>query len=152
MQFVLELLGWFKIQIIHYEIKELGEQMKLEKQVCSFELGENIKKLRVIYDSYFYWAIPIWDGNKSLPPKVFHIVDWSDFTEMTGYKPVCQAYTVAELGELLPDDTSTRRSMMGHIVRNFDPDISFMEQTEADARAKLLIYLIENKLIEVNNE
>lgn len=67
--------------------------------------------------------------------------------------PHYSAYTVAELGEIL---SSYRQGIMPSWNANFDHGWYFKghgytihENTEADARAKMLIYLLENNLINI---
>lgn len=75
----------------------------------------------------------------------------------------CSAFTVAELGEMLPkclhvgihmhDLTIIRSSVWRFYYGVNMADSVYLttgnDDTEADARAKMLIYLIENKLITV---
>jgi hypothetical protein len=92
--------------------------MNLEEQVCSLELAKRLKELNVEQDSLFCWInncdleyLPLEIRNKNV---------------------VYAAFTVAELGEMLP---------------NFNVIYTLFDRNEANARAKILIYLIENKLI-----
>ncbi len=114
--------------------------MKLEKQVCSLELSKRLKELGFEQESYFKYM----EAN-------------GKYVLMEGY-PIsnfCSAYTVAELGEMLPSDFHTNRIEMPtkevgvkkneyHCwAWNFkNPQFG---DTEANARAKMLIYLKENK-------
>ena len=81
------------------------------------------------------------------------------------YRNQTSAYTVAELGEILPPyvvghalelpHKGNCNSLNSAICSGpqcwhfyiIDANINGMAQTEADARAKMLIYLIENKLV-----
>ena len=89
----------------------------------------------------------------------FSILEEPGFSENSLYS----AFTVAELGELLPDFIEVDNTnwtltaekgfsgswdiRYGHEVR-----ISGKADTEADARARMLIYLIEHDLIERRKE
>lgn len=138
--------------------------MKLQDQVCSLELSKHLKDLGVRQESYFVWIdkFPMFNENGPVL-KIHEIVqEWGD-KFLTG--PVrtavatqtYSAFTVAELGEMLPQyfeswrfsDTKKkdkdRWECAGHEEGN--PTPPFDGVTEADARAKMLIYLIENKLI-----
>ena len=138
--------------------------MPLEKQVCSLELAKKLKELGVEQDSLFWW-----DDHSELGMGEIVSFDEPD-------NPICSAFTVAELGEMLPREfdylASTtehsgyegRRSVWLTIGRtiiddgwyvlysdphpaNKVPVYSTHSTTETDARAKMLIYLIENNLV-----
>lgn len=137
--------------------------MKLENQVTNLELSKKLKKLGVKQDSLFYWVL-------SKAPKLLHnnwlIVynDCSDDILLRNDK--ISAFTVAELGEMLPDANCFQfeNKKYGWVdcgfVRfegvwnawigrgDYGEEIKWEEEadTEANARAKMLIYLIENKL------
>jgi hypothetical protein len=70
------------------------------------------------------------------------------------------AFTVAELGEVLPKGTKTWKHLcdkkcafryrgedIGYHVQLPDMSHAVLGNTEADARAKMLIYLMENGLV-----
>lgn len=122
--------------------------MKLEQQVCSLELAKKLKELGVKQESLFYWysLINSWriDNKKS---------NESDIS----------AFTVAELGEMLPSQIKymgyvyefvmtknwTKKGWYANYEKLENKVRGMIEgvDTEADARAKMLIYLLENKLI-----
>ena len=119
--------------------------MKLEQQVTSLELSKKLKELGVKQKSLCIWETeyePILSvGFES----ALHLADGS-----------ASAFTVAELGELLPPHYFTTKSQAiknfwhCNIIENFAGDEfkkGIIANTEADARAKMLIYLLENKLI-----
>lgn len=139
--------------------------MELEKQVCSLDLAKRLKELGVgvekhseYQSSLFYWVpyirndwrIEYADGRLSSP--AFY-----------------SAFTVAELGLLIPKRISTDEGKSYWPCFGWIIDIDLTSQafiwweaedennsheyfaqradTEADARAKMLIYLLENKLV-----
>jgi hypothetical protein len=119
--------------------------VKLEDQVCSLELAKRLKELGVKQESLYYWwelsgsgFLPLHDDRDELP---------------CGDKKICSAFTVAELGEMLPDDTESYKDVRGWNCdrdNNLDGFISSSGgKTEAEARARMIIHLIENKLMEV---
>lgn len=133
--------------------------MKLENQVCSLELAEKLKELGVKQESLFYWEHKGWDEkepiHKLLPEWEINLKDFQPFR--------FSAFTVAELGEMLPEwVTIEGKKYHGQTNRSGkDFYCSYGEygkgaylmnhlevaNTEANARTKMLIYLLENKLI-----
>jgi hypothetical protein len=132
--------------------------MELSKHVVSLELARKLKELEVKQESLFYWVITSTtnyhlsyvEGDKSLLPQ-----KRNDFYS---------AFTVAELGEMLPRinfrDGRTYKLVTSKEIRNDNEEWSvryecethkgFYQQvadTEADARANMLIYLVENKFV-----
>lgn len=127
--------------------------MKLESQVVSLELAKKLKELGVPQESLFWWVRL--NEEWCVSPNFSSDPNWKEKKE--NYS----AFTVAELGEMLPVDYFTFQNEKGDwfVARIDDREISelgteiiktedlFQENTEADARAKCLIYLIENKLL-----
>jgi len=103
--------------------------MKLEDQVCSLELAKQLNELGVKQESLFYW----WNSEgKEYVSDQYRMNDsWVDYVKTSS------AFTVAELGEMLGDYNDT------------DTVFKIKPKTEADYRAKLLIYLIEEKIINI---
>ena len=128
-----------------------GNRMELKEQVISVANAKRLKELGVKQDSLFYWVISLTtnyhisytEGDKSLLPQ-----DRNDFYA---------AFTVAELGELLPlcymswatPQTGKMKwwchRMETHAVTHEVTEIC-TALTEADVRAAMLIYLLEQKL------
>ncbi|UPJ35834.1 hypothetical protein IVB45_02140 [Bradyrhizobium sp. 4] len=123
--------------------------MKLEQQVCSLDLAKKLKELGVKWESAFSW-IEHEDG------------EWRLLRFGIEGTICVAAFTVAELGEMMPGNFGghyvlTQKGLMGNryystLMRLQDSTEAYKieEKTEADARAKMLIYAIENKLIELN--
>ena len=139
--------------------------MKLENQVCSLELAKKLKELGVSQESLWMWVKwEFWEKSRIILSdleKSFNTACLSGKREDS-----YAAFTVAELGELLPYDFSTHKCI-GHppawecsndeLEWHSNPKKGIYREamhskTEADTRAKMLIYLIENKLINVNTE
>ena len=126
--------------------------MKLEKQVVNLELAKKLKELGFKQESLFYWS----DGGELKTEEEYY--NFMDYAESVG-KPAgteiqkhYPAYTVAELGEMLTDIQFTRKTHKNVKEKWVCYDDVFynikqLANTEADARAKMLIYLKENKLI-----
>lgn len=136
--------------------------MKIENQVCSLEQAKRLKELGIEQENYsFKWmdegSIPYltdkFRGNWSNDPRM--VVD-----VIGEYR----AFTVAELGMMLPEDYSSFHiSKSWHFRKaefgcehndNTQPKDVMQAPTEAQARAEMLIYLLNNNHTtseEVNN-
>lgn len=150
--------------------------MNIENQVCSLELAKKLKELGVKKDSIFYWADGILVNNIEMElllengtvrtlSGVYN--DWPDRKVAELYS----AFSVAELGEMLPHDLIVKyKDFFGDIdqvsyrlmIQKTDPNdwnvyyyekheenCDFSDSNLANALAKMLIHLIENKLIEL---
>lgn len=129
--------------------------MPLEQQVCSHELAKRLAELGVQQESMFWWIdrkVTYTGGRVSHAPLQGGIA----------------AFTVAELGEMLPDDIiipSKQGKPHTHWLRfgryrvagnrfwcaypggTARSNLEERAHTEADARAQLLIYLLEHHLL-----
>jgi len=138
--------------------------MKIKQQVANLELSKQLEKLGVKQESVWYWATgkamkgyELFLGEKILP-------DYEECKKL--WKKECtwklvSAFTVSELGELLPDAVATYRYKTYDDDRDIWACIKYVEgnhekyeyvvhtKTEANVRAKMLIYLIKNKLIKL---
>lgn len=145
--------------------------MKLEEQVTSLELSKQLKELGVPQESLFYWSSPA-----DFPKR--HALYHTNGEQRLYYQPSampewgCSAFTVAELGARFPrfvkiphpEGPAQVNYTDGYIeshqswyftkwVCSLHVEKSIwhheVQLTEADARAKMLIYLIENGLVEL---
>lgn len=138
--------------------------MKLEKQVVSLELAKRLKELGVEQESLFYWK-----GQYAIVRNPLHKITGYKLENYTnGDAEDYSAFTCFELGELLPDKVLinhyycilyinknyTNTSNWCVYYSSFDggKGCSFQAKTEAGARAQMLIYLLENKLILKENK
>jgi len=126
--------------------------MKIEDQVCSLGLAKRLKKLGVKQRGLFFWKTDAGDH--------YFVAHNSRYMDSNGIIEAA-AFTVAELGELLPDSykdidgvwwyigfckhVDGRQIITTHHL-NGSHEIAMSARVEADARAKMLIYLLENKL------
>ena len=138
--------------------------MRLEEQVISLELSKKLKELGVPQDGFYIWWKPKEREREfELSPKKQQIYWKNTDNEFIEW---CSAYTVAELGEMLPDHLLddnedwpyTLRLEKGDnewLVYYSEIDRGLIGETIhhlgslADAMAHMLIYLLENNLIEV---
>ena len=121
--------------------------MKLEQQVCSLELAKRLKELGVPQESLFWW----------MGVRIYPESEMEDFEPPPywGEDDYCSAFTVAELGEMLPEFIHSFKYPDGFVcesndMEHFPPGKNHLEtiaDTEANARATMLIYLLEKKLI-----
>lgn len=123
--------------------------MNIEQQVTSLELSKRLKELGVEQRGYFCWSVKDFE---TMEPKV---VPLTGAVGILGKGVTCSAFTVAELGEMLPtfivyehtnEDKRWRCFSTKEVGTGSYPSLQYAD-TEADARAKMLIYLIENKLV-----
>jgi len=125
--------------------------MNFESQVCSLELSKRLEELGVKKYSLFDWV-------RRSKEEDFYLWLMSPFSrELIGWHEQHRAFTVAELGEILPPS-------LDETILNFEKkhmwSVNYggnhegwihteISSTEADARARMLIYLLENKLMEL---
>ena len=127
--------------------------MRIEDQVCSLEHGKELKKLGVKQDSlYSYFQYDKWNV---LLRETREIFSPSNECGCNKENLICSAFTDAELGEMLPLGVHSMqiRTIQKGITRwtcTSGDAKNFIEaaDTEADARAKMLIWLLKNNLIE----
>lgn len=163
--------------------------MKIENQVCLLEQSIRLKELGIPQEeeAQFLW-FEVSNGDDegdfdkegvewhpvltqySFRLKEHHVVGQIDGDlitsegEFCGYKPPAQAFTVAELGEMLvidDDDHFCSGSYSEHLGlwkvdlhrRDEETELGFKlvqqieGETEAEARADMLIYLIDQKIM-----
>jgi hypothetical protein len=113
----------------------------LEKQCVSLELSKRLKDLGVKQESFFYWDT-MGDGS---------VIAHEPYQNMKDHpKYMVSAFTVAELGEMLPLRLMCTVKVDGQWMgyQNWElmieGDFAIHAKTEADCRAKMLIYLVEN--------
>lgn len=137
--------------------------MKMESQLCSLELSKKLRELGVKQKSMFYHINNI-DEYKIVPvitdydKEIFNILTHDILPPQ-----VYSAFTVAELGEIIFQKNYDNLEETGYLQLNtemidrsggyfFRLTHNFSEHiiddySEADARARLLIMLLENKLL-----
>lgn len=164
--------------------------MNLENQVCSLDLSKKLKDLGLKQESVFYWYQSL--GQEWLLPYIDYNHYETDIKIFLQRNPeAISAFTVAELGEILPiaisiNEEDEYKKIFSHFRFNtnrsfiveesipiqiwrinyicestdesrnwlFDPLLTktIYDANEANARAKMLIYLLENKLMELLTE
>lgn len=111
--------------------------MNLESQVCNLELSKKLHELEVKQESLFKWY--------RCSPNTFKIAKYSKNKE----RIICSAFTASELLELLPNKhTNLYKTEEGYVFSIFG-EPNTIEKNICNALAKMLIHLIENKIIEV---
>lgn len=143
--------------------------MKLDEQVCSLPFARQLKKLGVKQESLFFWIggddlkthielgdKPLWllapDEEGASAPNAISISEGMASEEQLEDLFAYSAFTVAELGEMLPLGNISGKYQPGgwwcdHIDNDDEGDSGEHGVTEADARALRLIGLLENKLV-----
>jgi hypothetical protein len=144
--------------------------MKLEDQVTNFEISKQIKELGVEQYSQFYWVkskAEIWHLciYMRLSGNCYDIKNMQMVNKTNDI--IISAFTATELGELLPRAlVKDERIYYLKIDKDFRNDVlewniwykcgdSYyheVEKTEANARGKMLIMLLENNLITLESQ
>ena len=136
--------------------------MKLEQQVVSLELSKQLKELGVKQESLWYWfEIYGRQWKKSVEYEIHTKNDVDKYrrfiTTPLDNLSIYSAFTVAELGEMLPTVIKTgyylRITKDGKWWRCYYKDLLYGKgelvsqeaNTEANARAKMVIYLKEKE-------
>ena len=122
--------------------------MKLEKQVCSLELAKELKKLGVKQESLWYWKD--FNGKHTMESDL-ELVDYNlRDSNMFSFH---SAFTVAELGELLPSHFISWKVQKNYYISEQLQSVkdrinkTIFSTVEVNARAKMLIYLIKEGLV-----
>lgn len=134
--------------------------MTLEQQVTSLEISKRLKELGVKQEGIFDWC-EIDENDWMLLLRKQK--EFEALREKYGdNEAVVSAFTVAELGEMLPKSQKTKEGILdlwcvklhndtwATVYLKTGDNYSEYDQyadTEADARGKLLIYLLENNLL-----
>lgn len=121
--------------------------MNIESQVCSLELAKRLKGIGINDQSFFHWV----EYKDKVKLELTEVI--------SDYCIECfNAYTVAELGEMLKEQWFSSNFIVAlskwrtdfvdpETARSRKPTL--YADTEADCRAKALIWCIENGLAEV---
>lgn len=148
--------------------------MKLQNQVCSLQQAKKLKELGICQNSHFSWCGDetqrLMDNGKD----GIAVSNWVFLSEtlpvnnqeedhrrlVPSAKPFAAAFTVAELGVMLPDafESISAKELHGTVWYGIDQNGNFFPfkkqyQTEAECRAEMIIELIESgqlAIIEVN--
>ena len=129
--------------------------MKLEDQVCSLELARRLKELGVKQESFFLWMTFRNLSSTTPHERLTYLATGDERYEISGRSFNVEqehfaAFTVAELGEMLPSETYSLKHWDGwRCVYAPSGPQSEIANTEADARARMLIHLLENKLVKI---
>lgn len=122
--------------------------MIIELQVCSRELAKRLNELGVKQRSLFYWYAKIVEG-KTIKSSDWHIA--KDIEVPYGTTSF-SAFTSSELCRILGEHSNDVEYGFCHGQTdwhwwNKDDDEYVHADTDAGAYAKMLIHLLENKLI-----
>lgn len=125
--------------------------MKLESQVCSLELAKQLKELGVKQESAFY------------RDEFGHLHDIPYLEKYSGHH-YTSAFTVAELGEMLPDQWNSFELVIErfenewdirYVERMADGDETrgerFCDTNEANCRASMLIHLLTQGILKLED-
>lgn len=126
--------------------------MKLEQQVVSLEIAKKLKELGVKQESLFWWS-----GHTC--PSTLWYEDYGDEQNIWKDNRYFSAFTVAELGEIFPETREFPfKTLKPRITKEWatkiwlkknEPGVLIDADTEADARGKMLCYLLEQGIIKL---
>ena len=141
--------------------------MKLDElfssHACSLELSKRLKELGVKQESLFYWISNLFMNKYFLSME-------GGFSKEYHKDDFVSAFTASELGKMLPFEVVKNNEVahlqmiktidgkwaMAYIIRIDLPPLVWIkeenEENEANVRAKMVILLLENNLIENNND
>lgn len=113
--------------------------MTIENHLTNFELSKRLKELKVPQKSFYCWQ-PVEDSTPKIWPRVFDLDEFRKGLE--DERPA--AFLASELGNILQWEKL-------HIFGTPDELLQYIDgkTNEVNARAKMLIYLIENKIIDI---
>lgn len=121
-------------------------------QVTSLDVSRRLKELGVRQESVFAWVLT--ENKKSGEIEHNICYEWDVFPP---YVVECiSAFTVSELGETLPYRVH-RKTWSSQLHPNsgwecsYENSIVKTAETEANARGKMLIYLLENNLVKAED-
>ena len=118
--------------------------MKLKKQVVNKKLSQKIKEMGVKRERLWCWVHEEDYGFQ------IHFSNDNAIKNKKNRWNYYAAFTASELGEMLPLFISKDIGRLGYKIMVLKNEwIDTVADTEADARAQMLIYLIENKLMEI---
>lgn len=136
--------------------------MTLPSQLTSLKISERLKELGVKQESLFWGVEPIVGSYNILLENNFDKKE----SEKKG-RVFCSAFSVAELGEMLPKSIDDYGIQIEYREKNKEWKVGYVDcvrnnlrtkegtfvcefsSTEADARGAMLIYLIEQGLIKI---
>ncbi len=117
--------------------------MKLENQVCNIEQSKKLKEFGITAEPLFWHTVSI---DPITPKDIIQKWQHSHFDVCEKYP----AYTVAELALLLPNNQgyNSRLSVPSFewVCEDGFENFQTEGETEAECRANMLIYLLENGL------
>ncbi len=122
--------------------------MNIENQVASLELCKRLKELGVNKSSFAQWFVDEVGGY------AFVVNDNKIINSQRQYPERYAAYTCSELGHLLPLGIVTFKRTEEHFQCSkgmYIEDLGFDDECEANARALMLIHLIENGHVKVED-
>ena len=126
---------------------------------CDLKYAKRLEELGEKQESIWWWDL----SNNTIVPFGIWGKDLSFYQKAASNGDIVSAFTVAELGEMLPQhfekDNETYNLVIVEDVKaiiyeaevcynTFETLIKIEGDTEANARAKMLIWLIENKKID----
>lgn len=127
--------------------------MKIQDQVCTLEQSKRLKEFGIKQDAIWFWTYPVKEKMISTRKGIIHYTTCEDILRDNDGDEfdheVAAAFTVAELGVMIGNaqySVSYRfdNIWFWHAEINTEPFGAF--KTEAEAKAAILIHLLEQEL------
>jgi hypothetical protein len=136
--------------------------MELVKQACTRKQAQKLREMGIgqDYEGQLVWIENEFLSSKRIQSETWHLLPRA-VADDVGFNQCCNAFTVAELGQMLPDMIVTERQyelwcikeddcwltryIAGNDVNNYLYKNASV--TEAESRAEMLIYLMTDKRI-----
>ena len=120
----------------------------IENEVCSLENAKKLAELGVVRESLFFWELN--KANKYFPGRV----TFGDPSVDNSWSIPYPAYTVAELGRMLPDvirgyKQLTIRKFGEEFEISYPHNVGFLNESLKESMSIMLIWLIKNKHVDV---
>ena len=119
----------------------------METKVISLALSKKLDELGFKRESEFYYVT---NDNVNWSLEYSRGYEWTEYPAYCDYKYKIPAYLSCELGEALPIGTSGYKHKKGYVCEEKNENYFTDAETESDARASMVAYLLELGIIKTD--